>query len=312
MAMKSVNQALAGEALADHRFQDEAEIAFGQEAVDKAIATERFDEAMLAAAAALASVYRGNWLLNRIANDRGRVVGAHMMVDLHFAHGQQGFTVTQLREEARRYAVCSPNRMTALAALFRVGGFLAPVPAEDSRQRRIAPTQALMDLHRARMGGILSANILIHPDLAPVLPLLAEDGVVADIVHANLCLWRSGLRAIGNDPLLQQLVERDAAFTLLFLMMAGMKRGETYRVTDLARQFSISRTHTLLILRESVAVGCVERVDANGPFRGTPMLMRIMQPFFARVFLAQAAAARGALARHRAREGATPEAAQSR
>lgn len=265
------------------------------------IAHTRFDEAMLAAAAAYVSFYRGNWLLNRVANDRGRVVAAMMMIDLHFAGGERGFTVSQLREEARRHGVCSPNRMTALAALLRVGGFLAPVPGGDSRQRKLAPSPAMFDLHRARLHGLISANAMIQPDLAPAIPALEDDDAIATIVAVYLRYWRSGDRAIGDDPLLNALIERDAALTVLFLMMLGATRGEAYRVSDLARQFAISRTHALVIMREATQHGCLRQTGPGGPYQGTPKLLHVMRPFFARIFHVQAEGARQAVARRAAR-----------
>jgi len=273
----------------------------GDPDVSALIAHPRFDEAMLAAAASSVSFYRGNWLLNRVANDRGRVLAAMMMIDLHFSGGKRGFTVSQLRDQARRYGVCSPNRMTALAALLRVGGFLAPIPAEDSRQRKLAPSQALFDLHRARLRGILSANALIQPDVSAAIAVLDEDEVVGDIVGGYLSYWRAGVHAIGDDPLLNALIERDAALTVLFLMMVGTNRGDAYRVSDLARQFAISRTHALVIMREAIAHGCIRQVGLGGPYQGTPELLRVLRPFFARIFHVQAEAARHGLARRAAR-----------
>jgi len=265
------------------------------------IAHPKFDEAMLSAAAALVSFYRGNWLLNRIANDRGRVIAAQMMIDLHFAGGRRGFTVAQLRDQASRYKLCSPNRMTALAALFRVGGLLTPVHAEDSRQRKLAPTAALFDLHRERLRGMLSANALLHPEMRKTIALLDDDAVVGDIARAYLSYWRGGARAIGRDPLLTQLIDRDAAITLLFLLLTGESGGVAYRVSDLARQFSISRTHTSVILREVVAHDCTRNVSPAGPYQDTPRLRHVMRPFFARLFTVQAEAAALTMTRHAAR-----------
>lgn len=265
------------------------------------IAQPRFDEAMLVAAASYVSFYRGNWLLNRVANDRGRVIAALMMLDLHCAGGKQGFTVSQLRDQARRYGVCSPNRMTALAALLRVGGFLATLPGGDSRERKLAPSQMLFDLHRARFHGLLSANVMIQPEVAAAIPALDDDDVVGDIVSVFLDYWRAGHRAIGDDPLLNALADRDAGVTVLFLVMVGASRGDGYRVSDLARQFAISRTHALVIMREATKYGCLTQSVPGGPYQGTPELLRVMRPFFARIFHVQAEGARRALARRSAR-----------
>lgn len=261
----------------------------------------RFDEAMIVAARSFVNFYRGNWLLNRIANDRGRVIATFIMLDLHFSGGMTGFTVAQLREEARHHAMASPNRMTALAALLRVGGFLKTMPSQDSRMRRLAPTDTLLTLHRDRLAGIIAANVMINPDLTAIVPLLGEGEVLGDIARSYLAYWRAGLRATGNDPALEALVERDAGFTILCLMLAGIAEGRAYRISDLARHFAISRTHALGIMRTADTFGLIAQNGVGGPYMGTRTLLETMRPFFLAVFQIQAEAVRHALQRHAAR-----------
>lgn len=261
----------------------------------------RFDEAMITAAQSFVDFYRGNWLLNRIANDRGRVIASFIMLDLHFSGGMTGFTVAQLREEARHTAMCSPNRMTALAALLRVGGFLKTVASQDSRMRRLAPTDAMLKLHRDRLAGVIAANVMINPDLAAIVPLLGEGEILGDIARTYLACWRVGLRATGNDPALEALVERDAGFTILCLMLAGIDEGRSYRISDLARHFAISRTHALGIVRTAASFGLLAQNGAGGPYMGTRTLLETMRPFFLALFQIQADAVRHALRQHAAR-----------
>ena len=261
----------------------------------------RFEEAMITAARSFVNFYRGNWLLNRIANDRGRVIATFIMLDLHFSSGKAGFTVAQLREEARDHAMWSPNRMTALAALLRVGGFLKAVPSRDSRMRRLAPTDALLKLHRDRLAGVIAANVLINPDLAQVVPLLGEGEILGDIARSYLAYWRAGLRATGNAPALEALVERDAGFTILCMMLAGIPDGRSYRISDLARHFAISRTHALGIMRTATTFGLIVQNGASGPYMGTRILLETMRPFFLALFQIQAEAVRHAIARHATR-----------
>lgn len=264
------------------------------------------DEAMVAAARSFVGFYRGNWVLNRIANDRGRVIASFIMLDLHFSSGMKGFTVAQLRQEAAQRNVCSPNRMTALAALLRVGGFLAAVPSVDSRMRKLAPTEAMLALHRNRLAGILTANAIINPDLAAALPLLGEIEVLSDIARSYLAYWRAGLRATGNDPVLEAFVERDAAFTILFLLLSGITEGRAYRVSDIARHFAISRAHTLGIIRLGMEHKLIDQQGTGGPYIGTPALIETMRPFFLCVFQMQADAVRHALRQRVLRKALTP------
>ncbi|MCB8883494.1 hypothetical protein ACELLULO517_24815 [Acidisoma cellulosilytica] len=266
----------------------------------------RFDEAMVVAARSFVGFYRGNWVLNRIANDRGRVITSFIMLDLHFSNGMTGFTVAQLREEARHRNICSPNRMTALAALLQVGGFLKAVPSKDSRMRRLAPTEAMLTLHRERLAGAIAANVLINPDLAAVLPLLGQNQILGDIARSYLSYWRSGQRATGNDPALEAFIERDAAFTILFLLLTGLAEGRAYRISDFARHFAISRAHALSIMRAGMDFGLIAQNGPNGPYLGQPKLLETMRPFFLALFQIQADAVRHALRQHALRRVIAP------
>ncbi len=257
---------------------------------------------MIAAARSYVSFYRGNWVLNRIANDRGRVVAAFIMIDLHLNGGRSGFTVSQLREQAERYSICSPNRMTALASLLRVSGYLKVVPTRDSRMRKLAPTDTLIRLHQERLHGILSAHCLITPNAAETIPHLYSEDFLADIARTYLAYWRAGFRLTGGQPGLEAIVERDAGLTILFLLLTGAPHHVGYRISDLARCFAISRTHALGVIRLGMDHGLIEQPVQGGPYIGTPYLIATMRSVFASIFQIQAESVRFALRRHQARQ----------
>ncbi|GAB0112828.1 hypothetical protein AcidC75_03530 [Acidisoma sp. C75] len=249
----------------------------------------RLDEAMLAAAAALVGLYRGNWVLNRIANDQGRVIGAMMMLDLHFGRGCQGFTVAELRAEAQRDGVASPNRMTAFAGLLRASGYLALIPGLDARKRKLAPTKALLDLHRRRMAALMAGTVILHPDLAAAgLAALDQDEKLAEMDRAFLGRWRAAGGIAACCPTLEGFVERDAGFTLLCLLLCGEAKGQSFRISELSRFFAISRTHALVIMREAMSHGLVEREAAGGAYRGTAALRAVMRLVFLHLCAIQA------------------------
>jgi hypothetical protein len=265
---------------------------------DTALITHpRFDEAMASAARALVSFYRDSWLLNRIVNDHGRVVSALIMMDLHLNGGGGGFTVAQLREQVARHRVCSPNRATALAALLGVSGCLRAVPAQDSRMRRLAPTDSFIKLHQDRLRGTLSANSIVNPDLTKAMPLVDDEALLGDVVRAYLAFCRSGGCATGGQPGLGAIMERDAGFTILCLLLTGASHNVGYRVSDLARWFAVSRTHALGITRLGMDHGFIEQPVSGGPYIATSHLIRTMRLTFAALFQAQAEAIRLALRR---------------
>lgn len=284
-------EAIATEETADYWITTDA-------AIDALIADPRFDDVMFAMAASLVAHYRGNWLLNRIGNDRGRVMAAFTMLDLHFHGGGRGFSVAQLREQAQLYRICSPNRITAFAALLRATGYLRPGPPLDGRQRQLAPTETFIAMQRARLQGMLQPQAVIRPELHPAIEALGSDPFLGEVVHYFLAYWRSGYRATRGHPALESLIERDAAFTLLFMVMIGERQGKSFRIAEIARRFAVSRSHAASVLVEAASHAFVSQTEPGGPYRATPALLVAMRPFFAQIILVQGEALTLAFSRH--------------
>lgn len=250
-----------------------------------------FDQAVHLAVSATVDAYRGNWVLRRLVNDRGRFILGLMLLDLHFTGGGgAGFTVAELRKEAAIHGVCSPGRTTAVVASLRLLGMLKAIPANDRRVQRLVPAEPLLALHRARWRSHFTALALLRPEAAAALDALERPEFLGRFVHVMIQEYRDGLRVLDAAPALRPASERDGGMVVLLALALAGAAGETASITALARRFSLSRAHVLTILREAEQSGLAEPVQPRGGYRARPGLTDALRRFFAGMFLIQLAA----------------------
>lgn len=127
-----------------------------------------FQQAVRVAISGLIEMYGRNRLLNRVMNDRGRLVGGMIALYLHVcaAPGSKGAGLTAARFQAfcQDLKVCSPGRAWALLALLRLEGYLVPGPGvPDRRQRRLVPTKRLIEFQQQQLKCQFEAMALLMP-----------------------------------------------------------------------------------------------------------------------------------------------------
>ncbi len=245
-----------------------------------------FEAAMLAAATAIIDLYRDNWVLNRLVNDRGRFILGLMIISLHFAADHdEGFTPAQLQETAGAAGVCSPGRITAFLASLRLLGLLRPVPTEDRRQRRLVPTERFLALHRERWRRLFEALAMIRPEGETAITALNDPVFIGGFARALVAAHCSGLRMAQFVPEVRSAVERDAGFTVLLSLLLAEVTEQSASIAVLARRFSVSRAHVLMVLREAERWGLAAPVGPRGGYRAGPGLGAVMRRFFAIMFL---------------------------
>ena len=267
-------------------------------AIGRLIDHPQFEAAMHHAAATIVELYDGNWLLNRIANDRGRMGLGLMILALSFGgEATGGFTAAQLQAEATAYGLCSRGRLTAFLATLRVAGFLKAVADDDRRLRRLVPTERFCALHRARWQRICAGLIPLDPAVETWLPLLDQHEFLGALADTLLEPFRAGIRVLNFVPLLRAAAERDAGVTVLFALWLGEQAGKPVTIAALARLFSVSRAHVLTVLREGQAAGLAVSTSDRGGFRAGPALAPALSRFCAVMFLHQLHALRQAAMR---------------
>lgn len=261
-----------------------------------AIATMRaepgFDEAARMCAVSVIGLYRENRFLNLVINDQGRVVIGWFAIYLHLSGGE-GLTQSRIIDMCRRHGVCSAGRAAAIVGLMRATGYLAPVASGDRRERRLIPTQRLMNGQWERWRCVLAALAHVRPDAKLCLGVMGDPAFDRSLVSDLFDHYRAGFRLIGaNVAELSLIGQRKAAIMILLSLFAVRRpgeRGETVAelsVSELARRFQVSRTHVISVLRDAQEQGLLRRGRSEGdPLVVLPPLVEGVGKFLASSFL---------------------------
>jgi hypothetical protein len=264
--------------------QDADRIVFGPAAADALTRHPHFEQAMLAAAEIIVDSYGGNAVMNRIMNDRGRVIAAMMVVDLHFTADGSACTVARLRDEAQRYGFASPRRMSAWVASLRLLGFLKAVAGK--RPQRLVPTPPFLALHARRMRRQWEVLFPLHPGSAQAAALLDDPAALGACAHAFIGAYRRGMRLLTLTPELAVIAERDAGLTVLMSLLLAAARGKPASIAVLARRFMVSRSHVMTIFRDAEAEGLLTHSGGYAGHTIGPAFQTVIRRFFAGLFLA--------------------------
>jgi hypothetical protein len=256
---------------------------FGAAALNELMAAPGFPAAVQVAAANAVRLYDGNWLRNRLLNDRGRFLAVLLILDLHFTEsGGRGVTGARLRREVVDLGVCSAGRATAFLAALRFKDLLTACPQRDAKERRLMPGAALLQMHRERWNGMFSA--IAHLDAAAAVDAraLPDDLLYGPCTHAMADCFRQGVRVFDAAPELRDVAERDAGLAMLVSLMAT---GEALSITQLARRFSVSRAHVGNVLQRAETLGLASSEPGRSGYRAGPALQPALMRFYAIVFL---------------------------
>jgi biotin operon repressor len=264
-------------------FPEAAVRMFGAEAINDLISAPGFPAAIQAAAGNAVRLYDGNWLRNRLLNDRGRFLAVLLILDLHFTESRgSGVTGARLRREVADLGVCSAGRATAFLAALRFKRLLMAMPQSGARERRLVPSATLLQMHRERWNGMFSAIAHIDPAAADVARDLPDDVLFGPCTHAMADCFRQGLRVFDAAPELLDVAERDAGLVMLVSLVAN---GGPVSVTQLARQFSVSRAHVANVLQRAETQGLACSEPGRNGYRASAALQPVLMRFYAVVFL---------------------------
>lgn len=263
----------------------------------------------------LVSMYSGNRILNRILNDRGRVIFGifALYMDAYPDENGVGLTVTRIANMCQELGVCSRGRAKAIVMLMRWAGYLetGPEAGANRRQRPLIPTQRMMDVQLIRWRAILGAVSVIHPAAAPSLDLLDNQQFAKVLIRQMGSRFESGFRLRHYAPEAMLFAERDAGILIAWYLMVSGVEGDVFPprqpvpvpVAALARQFFVSRAHVLKLLREAEQSGLILRTPSSG---GSVELLEPMREtmlnLFAAIFAGFADAAEDSLAEFEGRK----------
>jgi hypothetical protein len=252
-------------------------------ALDRVRGHPRFGVALDEMARLTVAMHRNQPLLNRLINDRGRLLMAAMALHLHFEEDGPGLTSARLQGLCVEQGVASPGRAAATIALMRWGGFLQPAPAPDRRMTRLAPTSAFLTSHRERLRNGLETLAVLWPEAQAVADRLDSPAMYQAMAQAQASRFLAGFRFGQACPELMPLLDRNAGLVILFDLL--VREGET-NASALARRYGVSRAHAADLLRAFTQEGEIR-----------PAIRRDLERVVATVFLFNLGCAREALAK---------------
>ena len=269
----------------------------------------RFAAAMRALLADNVRLYRGNRILNYVGYDRGRLIVGILALYLYVTRRDDdpgsGLTAQRLKALCVEQDVCSAGRARAMLSLLQLFGYIERAPAADGRYKQLAPTPLLTSFLRERWSAMLGATALVLPEVAAARTALAREDFLAALVRGVIDQFRTGIRTLAITPALRPFAEHNAGLMILSsLALAGadddtMPPSAPVRmsISELARRFSVSRTHVLRLFRDAGAHGLIERGTAGQEtITFTPVLSDALRKSVAMLFLFFAHCGRTALA----------------
>lgn len=277
----------SGEGFADPRLA-----VFSPAAISAMRAEPGFDDAARICAANVVGLYRDSRFLNLVINDQGRAVIGWFAIYLHLSGGE-GLTLSRIIALCKRHSVCSAGRAAAIVGLMRATGYLTPVPSGDRRERRLIPTERLMNGQWERWRCVLTALAHIRPGAKLGLAAMGDPAFDRSLVSDLFDHYRAGFRLIGaNVAELSLIGQRKAAIMILFSLFAARRAGghgemvADLSVSELARRFHVSRAHVISVLRDAEAQGLLCRGRMEGdPLVVLPPLVEGVGKFLASSFL---------------------------
>jgi hypothetical protein len=268
-----------------------------REAVARLRAHPDFVRAMIASARGSVALHRNSRMANWMLGDRARALLPYVVFYLDAVSRdddpRSGLTVSRAKALCAETGICSPGRAAACMALLQFGGFIMPAPASaDRRVRRLVPSEKLKAVQRERLVRQFGAIAIVMPEVADALPLVGDAGF-------ERAFWRHmGEQFIGGVRVLDYadlglFAERNAGMVILFsLMLAGQTNDRTLPagplaipLAEIARNFQVSRTHVLRLLRDAETAGFLAREGAPDRLRFLPPLVDALQNMFAALFL---------------------------
>ena len=196
--------------------------------------------------------------------------------------------------------LCSPGRARAVLALMRYAGYLAPAPgrAPDRRQRRLVPTERLIELHRQRWTRYFEAMALVMPEEGrKALEIHGRPEFTAAFVRHLGAMYLAGFRPLHHAPDLERLIEKNAGLLVivsLFLGGHGWRPGGAGRDGRAGLDIRAVRAvrhrppHARRLLADAAEAGLVRRTSGSETVIVLPRLVRAVGDLFAAMFAIQA------------------------
>jgi hypothetical protein len=266
------------------------------DAIDAVRAHPRFHDAVQHMLEGASALYAGNRLLNRVVNDRGRMMGgmAALYLDACSAResNEPGFTVRRFQAFCVECKLCSFGRARALLTMMCFAGYLAPTPSlADRRQRRLVPTRQLIELQRCRSQYQFEALALVSHQGCRALEDHDRPEFTAAFLRHLGDAYVAGFRLLDHAPELSRLAESNAGLLLVVTLFLSALDGITpdgttvpVSVSALSTRFGVARAHVRSLLADAAAAGLVRRADESATLVVLPRCVEAVSNMFAALF----------------------------
>ncbi|AWN39040.1 hypothetical protein DK427_15505 [Methylobacterium radiodurans] len=237
-------------------------------------------------------VYDSEVFPGRFGADVGRVTTLAIIVCLYAnyvrADRETWPTLTKLKTTVARFGFASPRLIdTFVARLVQTGDLVLRKQPDDSRVRLLCPTEKLLAWDREWMAAHYAALDLLYPE--PGFPLARQRDAAFQTAHAKCAIDAfDGIIAMiwSNMDLVFFLSSTSALIILLSVLdRSGADAENHFQESDLgelAKSFSVSRSHIRNILAAAQEIGFLTR---SGPrktlWQLTPRLVSAFDRFIA-------------------------------
>ena len=261
----------------------------------------RLTEAMRHSVTRALEYYRANPLMHRNLKDVGRfVLGAVAL----YLDATGGLTHRRLRTLSGQSGLISAGAASAVLLRLRLIGYVTPEgPQVNGQIKLYRPTAAMSEAFRERLRIELEAASVFNPRVAAVLQRLGEPEVFPTLMAILGPDTIAAARHPHPDTAgLDRISTRTAGMMLMFRILSEADQGGDFppagevaiSVSGLAREFEVSRSHVLTVLRDAEQAGLMTRVEGDGRWRLEPQLGEAFRTFYAVLYMGMVKSARAA------------------
>jgi len=205
--------------------------------------------------------------LDGIVKDVGRFFAAGIAMTLH-ATG--GLTLPRLKQFCADTGLISPGRARAILLYLRFLRYVEPVPG-TKRGGVYVPTLSMRNAWAALLRAGLDAVRVMEPGMAPMIPRLAEPGIVFDLCRIQSENGRLAKQNDMDNAFWRVFLNRHAGVQVLHALMQGAGDSGPYpplgdvafSLSKLARDFHVSRPHVARMLRAGEKEGLLALSGSN-------------------------------------------------
>jgi hypothetical protein len=274
----------------------------------------RLEAAMRHSVTRALAYYRANPVMHRNVKDVGRFV---LGVVALYLDATGGLTHRRLRTLSGHTGLISSGAASAVLLRLRLIGYVTPEgPQVNGQVKLYRPTAIMAAAFRERMRIELEAAAAFNPRVAAVLERLEQPEVFPTLMAV---MGDDTINAARNPHPhtvgLDRISTRTAGMMLMYRILSDADTGAAFpptgelaiSVSSLAREFEVSRSHVLTVLRDAEQAGLLTRLDGEGRWRLEPSLGQAFRTFYAVLYMGMikgARATQAALAMGRAGAGA--------